>query len=114
MSGLNTEPIVQGATRILRVWEANPDLRVGSLTLEQFRATLTGLQQDISEVEAKRHELTALLDGRDDDARSLRALNTRVLSTIRGTFGPDSAEYEQAGGVRQSERKRPARKAQSG
>jgi len=32
-------------------------------------------------------------------------------SGIRAQFGPDSSQYEEAGGVRKSERKRPARKA---
>ena len=36
---------------------------------------------------------------------------TRIRSAMRGVFGPDSTQYEQAGGTRRSERKRPARKA---
>jgi hypothetical protein len=32
---------------------------------------------------------------------------------IRGFFGPDSNQYEQAGGTRKSERKPPTRKAKA-
>ena len=41
---------------------------------------------------------------------TLTALTTRALSGIRGFFGPDSDEYEQAGGTRKSERRKPTRK----
>ena len=37
-------------------------------------------------------------------------MNTEILSGIRSKFGVDSNEYEQAGGTRQSERKRPVKK----
>jgi hypothetical protein len=52
-----------------------------------------------------------LLDQRDDAAVVLNGYNTRALSAIRGIFGPDSAEYDQAGGTRTSERKTPVRNA---
>ncbi len=41
----------------------------------------------------------------------LALLITRAHSGIRAPFGPNSSQYEEAGGVRKSERKRPARKA---
>jgi len=37
-------------------------------------------------------------------------LVTRARSGIRSVFGPDSTQYEQAGGTRTSERKTPTRK----
>ena len=40
-------------------------------------------------------------------------LTTRARSGIRGFFGPDSDEYEQAGGTRTSERKKPTRKVKA-
>jgi hypothetical protein len=48
--------------------------------------------------------------GDDEAAAKRRELTTRALSGIRGYFGPDSDEYEQAGGTRTSERKKPVRK----
>ena len=41
--------------------------------------------------------------------RPLSGYNTRALSAIRSIFGPDSAEYDQAGGTRSSKRKTPTR-----
>jgi hypothetical protein len=64
-------------------------------------------------VAARRTELTGLMDVRDDHARTLSDLVTRVRSGVRAIYGPDSPQYEQAGGVRRSERKRPVRKPKS-
>ncbi len=62
------------------------------------------------QIEELRHQLEGLLDQRDDAAAVLSGYNTRALSAIRGIFGPDSAEYDQAGGTRTGERKTPVRK----
>jgi hypothetical protein len=37
----------------------------------------------------------------------LRTTNARMLSASEAHYGPDSSQYELAGGTRQSERKRP-------
>jgi hypothetical protein len=44
------------------------------------------------------------------DERSLGEMSEHMLSGVKVKFGRDSAEYEMAGGVRRSERKRPQRK----
>jgi hypothetical protein len=36
--------------------------------------------------------------------------SARALNGVKFKFGPDSSQYEQAGGVRSSERKKPVRK----
>jgi hypothetical protein len=40
----------------------------------------------------------------------LKKMNSEILSGIRSKFGADSTQYEEAGGVRSSERKKPVRK----
>ncbi|NJO17342.1 MAG: hypothetical protein HC877_16845 [Thioploca sp.] len=42
--------------------------------------------------------------------KNLKDLSERMLSGVGVKFGKDSAQYEMAGGVRKSERKRPLRK----
>jgi hypothetical protein len=79
------------------------------LTLANFKAKCDGLQSSKDEVEAKRTELTAVINDRDSLATELKELCTRARSGFRATYGPDSTEYEQAGGKRASERKRPVR-----
>jgi len=44
----------------------------------------------------------------------LRDLNRRILSAVEAQYGPDSSEYEQVGGTRQSERKQSTRKPAGG
>ena len=41
---------------------------------------------------------------------SLRDLSERMLAGVAAVYGKNSDQYEQAGGVRKSERKRPVRK----
>ena len=43
--------------------------------------------------------------------KALRDLNERCLSGVAAKYRKDSSEYEKAGGMRKSERKRPVRKA---
>ena len=49
------------------------------------------LNEEIDEV---RHQLSGLIDDRDDAALTLSAYNTRALSAIRSIFGPDSTDYD--------------------
>ena len=44
---------------------------------------------------------------------SLREANKRMLSAVEAHYGPDSNQYEQAGGKRARDRKRPTRKARA-
>ena len=55
-------------------------------------------------------ELTGLINDRDSQGVGLNELVTRVRSGFRAVYGPDSTQYEQAGGTRLSERKKPSRK----
>ena len=64
-----------------------------STSLDTYNETLAGLD-----------EMQNKLEAAED---SLRDKNKRVLSAVEAQYGPDSNEYEQAGGTRQSERKRP-------
>ena len=43
--------------------------------------------------------------------KELQALHERVLISVAAKYGKDSNEYEKAGGVRKSERKKPVKKA---
>lgn len=51
-----------------------------------------------------------LIADRDQTTVELNQICIRVRSGIKGYFEDDSTEYEQAGGTRASERKRPVRK----
>ena len=103
------------ATGIEKVWKANTDLKLGkaadTIALADYQASIKAVNDLNTQIEDLRHQLNGLLDDRDDAALTLSGYNTRALSAIRGIFGPDSAEYDQAGGTRTSERKTPTRSA---
>jgi hypothetical protein len=77
---------------------------------------LEGYEQQINALGAKLasyNEMNATLDGLLNEIgqaeADMRSMNTRMLAAAEAHYGPDSSEYEQVGGTRTSERKRPAR-----
>lgn len=73
---------------------------------------LTGLRSVRSQTEDLRTQLTKATNDANDQAQALNNIVTRARSGFRATYGPDSTQYEQAGGARTSERKRPAARKQ--
>ena len=93
--------------------DAQLDLGFG-LTLGAFQAAMDSLQ---AHLKTYNEQLSAL----DEQAAVLRAeeqnlldLTERMLEGVSAKYGKDSLAYAQAGGVRKSERKKPARKPKSG
>ncbi len=102
---------LRDAETIATVWKDIPSFTVGTFKLDDFNAIYTAtlsLDKDYSEREA---ELVGLKKHRDDQARQLQEVVTRFRSAARAHFGPDSAQYAQAGGTPASERKPRTRKA---
>jgi len=80
-----------------------------SLTLESYEAVVNafGAEQDAYNGEVSLlDDKTNLLDTHEQD---LAVFNQRILAAVKGTYGPDSSEYERVGGTRSSDRKKPAR-----
>jgi hypothetical protein len=98
------EALVDGK-KVHDVWAANPEFVMKDVTLENFTAAMADAQAADDAVETLRGQLTALLNARDAKNATLTEMTTRAMSGIRGFFGPDSDQYEQAGGTRSSERK---------
>ena len=66
---------------------------------KRYNAGLSGVDQAYNELQAEEKILLEMTD--------------HMLSAVKVKFGRDSYEYEMAGGVRHSERKRPRRKAKT-
>ena len=96
--------VLDGAAKIKATWSANPTFNLGEITRDSFTALFDKVTEAEEAIDAKRHELQGLLDQRDDDARELQEQTSRALSGFRAVYGPDSAQYDQAGGTRRSER----------
>jgi hypothetical protein len=104
------DEVLGDAEQIARVWTDNPTFVLGDLTLTQFQANITNLRNLRNAVENLRTQLTAAVNDSSSQTIALSDSITRARSGFRAFFGPDSTQYEQAGGTRRSERKRPTRK----
>lgn len=102
--------VINEANRITFVWRENPDFHLGNITLEDIHHTIERLTELDDQIRGLRTDLIGALNQRDDTARALNEIVVRARSGIRGFFGPDSTQYEQAGGTRTSERKPRKRK----
>jgi len=96
--------------KIVDTWSANPTFTLGEVTLKSFGALCTNAAEISETIESKRIELQGLMNKRDDTVKELRELIVRARSGFKATYGPDSSQYEQAGGTRSSERKPSSRK----
>ena len=74
-------------------------------------------EQAITDVKAAMDNYNTLLSTVDEKLNILKEKekllnnwNERILNGVASKFGKDSNEYEQAGGVRKSERKKPKQK----
>jgi len=101
------DTVLNDAARIDSVWTENPSLTLGEVTHADFKGVMSEVATLDKTVEDKRIELEGLMKRRDEKSRTLSVLNTRAKSVIRGVFGPDTAQYKQAGGTPTSERKAP-------
>ncbi len=80
--------------------------------------TLAGYETDINAFNVQLdgyNEKLSVLDQLQNELQSaevvLRDQSLRILAAVRAQLGPDSNEYEQAGGTRRSDRKRAVRKS---
>jgi hypothetical protein len=99
--------------QIARVWTDNPTFTLGEITLPSLQSKITNLRTKHDQIETLRTQLTALSNELAEQTAELANIKTRALSGFRAVYGPDSTQYEQGGGTRTSERKRPASKKSS-
>jgi hypothetical protein len=104
------DAILAEAEQIARVWTDNPSFAISGVTLAQFQTMIAGLRTQQGETEDLRARLTGALNETNTRSQAVTDLTTRARAGIRGFFGPDSTQYEQAGGTRRSERKPRTRK----
>ena len=107
------DTVLANSEQIARVWAENPTFTLGEITLAILQSKITDLRKKRDQIETLRTQLTALLNEASEQAAELADIDTRALSGFRAVFGPDSSQYEQAGGTRRSERKRSSKKKAS-
>ncbi|MDT5270513.1 MAG: hypothetical protein QOH49_2699 [Acidobacteriota bacterium] len=113
-SRYSTESVLTESERITRVWTDNPTFTLGEVTLAGFQAKIAEIRQKREQLETLRMQVTALSNELEEGTNELASIRTRALSGFRAVFGPNSTQYEQAGGTRQSEIRRSSRKGSGG
>lgn len=101
------------ALSVKAVWEKIPDFKIGTISLDDFIAANGAAETVHKDHAAKGAELADAKADRDEKMRELDDLITRFKSGVRSLYGPDSVQYEQAGGTRSSLRRSPARKGEA-
>jgi hypothetical protein len=108
--GKSLDEVIEDGEKIVRVWEANPTFTLGEITLAQLKTLLEALRAQRKQLEDLRAQVTVLVNDTQTKADSVLDITTRARGGIRAVFGPDSNQYELAGGTRSSERKTPKAK----
>jgi len=104
------DTVMPDSEQIARVWTDNPTFAMGEVTLAKLQTKITDARQKRDQIETLRTQLTSLSNELTEQTKELATINTRARSGFRAFFGPDSTQYEQAGGTRASERKRAIKK----
>src|SRR5689334_18940381 len=94
---------LEDAVRIKTVLDANPDFKVGKFGSEDLQNAYTATKELFDEYTKKEFELSGTLGRRDQKARELWNLVVSFRRAFQAHFGPDSPEYGQAGGTRESQ-----------
>ena len=107
------DTVLADCERIARVWTDNPTFSLGEVTLAGFQGKITGARQKREQLATLRMQVAALSNELEEDTTELASIRTRALSGLRAVFGPNSTQYEQGGGTRQSERRKSTRRGGS-
>jgi len=94
--------------RLASLKAINPAPELGpALSLAGYETEITTFGSTLNTYNERLAALDELQNSLEAAETSLRDKNKRILSAVEAQYGADSSEYEQTGGTRQSERKRP-------
>lgn len=108
------DSVLTNCDRIVRVWADNSDFSLGEVTLDSVKQKIVTARQKRERLEQVKMQVTALSNDLTEEVNELAAIYTRALSGLRAVFGPNSTQYEQGGGTRADERRRPSHKKVGG
>lgn len=104
----------RGERRAAALKSVSPSLDLGEgLTLENYTLQLELLRSQLTTYNESLSFVDRALSTVRDTEKEIRDLSERMLIAVAAKYGKNSYEYEMAGGIRKSERKRPMRKADS-
>lgn len=103
-----TKAMINSKTRLANFKSIDPNLEVGEgLKNATFEAEIDDVYATLELYNTKLAEADQILNQFNAKEKDLRGTSERMLKGVGVKFGFDSDEYEQAGGVRKSERAKP-------
>ncbi|PYS84247.1 MAG: hypothetical protein DMF67_05675 [Acidobacteria bacterium] len=81
-----------------------------ALDIDQYEQDINALSASLDKYNQTVSLLDQMQNALEADEAKLNDKNKRMLAATGAQYGPDSSQYEQAGGTRTSERKRPTKK----
>lgn len=103
--------ITDGEQKVVGMKSIKEDLDLGNgVTVVNGEALLFDARRLLADYNASLAVSDGLLTAFELKEKELQKFNAKVLPAVGLKYGKDSAEYEKAGGVRDSERKKPNRK----
>jgi multidrug efflux pump subunit AcrA (membrane-fusion protein) len=97
--------------RLAALTSVDPALDFGNnLSITAYRAEAADAQAKLDAYNTLLSQVDEAYNAFQSAEKSLRDLSERMLAGVASKYGKDSNQYEMAGGVRKSERKRPVRK----
>lgn len=105
-------PIAKAQLRVDGLAAIDPKLDLGeSASVAAGTALVAAATKTLSDYNQALKTADDLLNQLKAQEKALGAWSTKALGGVKFKYGPDSSQYEMAGGIRQSERKKPVRKA---
>lgn len=101
----------KAVTRLSALKSIDTKMDLGNgLSLEMYEIAIANLRKRIDSYNTLLSGVDELYNQVKESEKQLSDLSERMLAGIASKFGKNSDEYEKAGGVKKSERKRPVRK----
>ena len=82
-------------------------------TMKSYQDQMNEVKTNLDTYNKTRKDLDALKNTLDASEKALSKKSSAMLTGVGSKFTKDSSEYEQAGGVRESDRKKPVPKAKT-
>ena len=108
----SSRAVDKAQVRLANIKSINPTLEVGEgLTVKDYTEKIESLRQSIEAYNTALSNIDILLTHIVKSEKDLGDYSDQILRGIAYKFGHNSDEYQMAGGVRKSDRKRPVRQS---
>ncbi|MBN3924768.1 hypothetical protein [Nostoc sp. NMS4] len=108
----NSRTLGKAELRLASIKSISPTLDVGeSLTVKDYTQKIESLRQSLEAYNTNLSTIDVLLTQIVENEQDLADYSEKILSGIAYKYGNNSHEYQMAGGIRKSDRKRAVRQS---